>query len=65
MIAVTRLSGQPLVVNASLIRTVEARPDTYITLTDGDRIIVRDDVQEVVAKVIEYQRRLRIVADAA
>jgi flagellar protein FlbD len=65
MIAVTRLSGSPLVVNAAMIRTVEARPDTYITMTDGERIIVRDPVEDVVAKVVAYQRRLRLVADAA
>ena len=62
MIAVTRLSDAPLVLNAELIRTVEARPDTYITLTDGDRIIVKDSVEDVVGKVVEYRRRLRLAA---
>lgn len=65
MIAVTRLNGHPLIVNAGLIRTVEARPDTYLTLTDGERLILQDTPEEVVAKVIEYQRRVRLIADAA
>ena len=65
MIAVTRLSGQRVVVNAALIRTVESRPDTFVTLTDGERLIVRDTPDEVVAKVIEYQRRLRPAYEAA
>ena len=65
MIALQRLSGSPIVVNAALIRCVEARPDTYITLTDGERIIVRDSVEDVVRKSIAFQRQLRLLPDAA
>ena len=65
MIALTRLSGQPVIVNAALIRCVESRPDTYLTLTDGERLIVRDSVDEVVRKAIDYQRRLRLLPEAA
>ena len=65
MIAVTRLSGQPVVINAALIRHVESRPDTYITLTDGERYIVRESVDAIVAAAIDYQRRLRLLPDAA
>ena len=65
MIAVTRLGGAPVVVNAALIRTVEARPDTFVTLTDGERLIVCETPDEVVAKVVEYQRRVRLLTDAA
>ena len=65
MIALTRLSGHAVVVNAALIRTIESRPDTYVTLTDGERLIVRDSVSEVIRKTIDYQRRLRVLPDAA
>ena len=65
MIALTRLSGHPIVVNAQLIRCIESRPDTYITLTDGERLIVRDPVDEVIRKTIDYQRQLRLLPDAA
>ncbi|HEX7009160.1 MAG TPA: flagellar FlbD family protein [Phycisphaeraceae bacterium] len=59
MITVTRLNGKPLVVNAELIRTVEANPDTTITLINGDHIIVRESMQQVVELAIEYGRSLR------
>lgn len=59
MITTTRLNGKPLVINADLIRTVEENPDTTITLVNGDRIIVKESMKEVVAKVIEYGRHLR------
>ena len=59
MISVTRLNGKRFVVNAELIRTVEEHPDTIITLINGDRIIVREPMDDVVERVIEYGRCLR------
>lgn len=59
MITVTRLNGKPLVINAELIRTVESNPDTTIKLINGDHIIVRESMQDVVDKAIEYGRSLR------
>ena len=59
MITVTRLNGKSLVINADLIRTVEENPDTTITLINGDHILVREEMSEVISKVIEYGRHLR------
>jgi len=62
MIAVTRLNGGKIVVNAELIKTVETTPDTVITLINGDRILVRDAVEDIVARAVEYGRSLRAFA---
>ncbi len=59
MITVTRLNGKALVVNAELIRTVEENPDTTITLINGDHIIVRERMSDVVERAMEYGRHLR------
>ena len=59
MIPVTRLNGQKFIVNAELIRTVEANPDTTIRLVNGDTILVKESMQEVVKLSIEYGRSLR------
>ena len=59
MITVTRLNEKPIVVNADLIRTVEENPDTTITLVNGDHLIVREDMSDIIDKVVEYGRRLR------
>ena len=59
MITVTRLNGKPIVVNAELIRTVEENPDTTITLINGDHMIVKESMSEIVVKTIEYGRHLR------
>jgi flagellar protein FlbD len=59
MITVTRLNDKPIVVNAELIRTVEENPDTTITLVNGDHLLVKETMAQVVEKVIDYGRRLR------
>lgn len=59
MISVTRLNGKPFVLNAEVIRFVEANPDTTITLTGGEKVLVKESPREVVEKAIEYGRRLR------
>jgi flagellar protein FlbD len=59
MITVTRLNGKAFVINAELIRTIEENPDTTITLVNGDHMIVREPMRDVVSKTIEYGRHLR------
>lgn len=59
MITVNRLDGRVVVVNADLIKMIEATPDTIISLINGDSILVRDSVDEVVTRAIEYQRQIR------
>ena len=57
MIRLTRLQGRPFVLNADLIVYVESRPDTYVTLTTGEREIVAESMDEVIERAIEYQRQ--------
>ncbi len=59
MIFLTRLNSQSVVVNAELIKLVEATPDTLITLINGDHMMVRESVEDVVDKAIDYARRIR------
>jgi len=61
MIKLTRLNGDEFVVNAELIRFVESRPDTYVTLTSDQRFIVRETVDEVVRRSIDYSRSTRML----
>lgn len=59
MITVTRLNGKQFVLNAEMIRTVEALPDTTICLVNGEKLIVRETMQEVVDRAVDYGRSLR------
>ena len=62
MISVTRLNDQPLVINAELIKTVESTPDTLITLINGDRMMVKESMEDIVRKAVEYGRQMRAFA---
>lgn len=55
MIKLERLNGEEFVVNAELIETIEARPDTIITMTTGEKYIVRNSADEIVRKIISYK----------
>jgi len=57
MIKVTRLNGQEIVVNADLIEYLESSPDTIIALTTGKKIMVKESVDEVIERIIEYRRK--------
>ena len=61
MIKLTRLDGSEFLVNADLIRYVEARPDTFVTLLDGDRVVVRETLDEVLHRAVDYQRTKHLV----
>ena len=61
MIKLTRLDGEEFILNAELIRYVESRPDTFITLTVGDRVVVEESMDEVVRRSVEYQRSKQMI----
>jgi flagellar protein FlbD len=58
MIELTRLNGNPMVLNSDLIKTAEASPDTMLTLINGEKLIVREDCGEVVERILAYRARL-------
>ena len=60
MITVTRFDGSDFVLNADLIETVEALPDTHITLVTGKKMLVRQTTAEVVCRVVEFRRQAGI-----
>jgi flagellar protein FlbD len=59
MIALRRLNNQPIMVNADLIESLESTPDTVVTLTSGNKLIVRDTPEEIAEKIVEYQRKVQ------
>jgi len=57
VIEVTRLNGLAVTINADLIKFVEATPDTLISLTTGEKIMVKEAVQLVADRVLNYRRQ--------
>ena len=64
MIRLTRLSGSELYLNADLICSVEAHPDTVVTLIDGKHYVVVEPVGDVVEAVMQYRANILAGADS-
>lgn len=62
MIVLTRLNGQRFAVNPDLIERVESTPDTIVTLVDGTKYLVNEDIDIIAELVIEH--RAAVVAKA-
>lgn len=58
LIEVTRLNGKKMTINAELIERVEELPDTVITLTTGNKIIVKESRQDIKNLVILYKKEI-------
>jgi flagellar protein FlbD len=58
MIRITRLNGVPIVLNSDLIQQIENTPDTVITLTSGEKLMVLESANEIVEEVILYRRKI-------
>lgn len=59
MIKLTRLNNQVVAINPDLIMWVEVSPDTTLVLVGGDKIIVREPLDELIARVVEFRRNVR------
>ena len=58
MIQLTRLNNTVLGVNSDLIKFVEAAPDTVITLTTGEKFVVKESFEEIREKTAAYRSLL-------
>lgn len=58
MIQLTRLNCKPLLVNSDLIKFVEQSPDTLVTLTTGEKIVVLERPEEVIARIVQFRREV-------
>ncbi len=61
MIKLTRIGGEEFILNADLIQYVESRPDTFITLTGGERVVVAEALDEVVRRAVVYQQTKHLI----
>lgn len=60
MIHLTRLNSHALTVNSDLIKFIENAPDTVLTLINGEKIVVRENADEVVRRIIEFRRSVLV-----
>ncbi len=62
MIDLTRLNGSRLLVNCDLIKFAEPNPDTTITLVTGEKLIVLESCDLLMARILHY--RAQVFAEA-
>ncbi len=58
MISIKKLNGNDIVINCDLIETIEALPDTTITMTNGKIFITTESVDDVINKTINYKNKI-------
>jgi len=58
MIEVTRLNGKEFYINSDLVLFIEKTPDTVITLLNERKIVVSEDVEQIVDKIVEFKRKV-------
>lgn len=63
MIELTRLNGQKFTLNALYIETIEALPDTTITLTTGRKYITKDSLHDVQARIIDFYQAVQLLSN--
>ena len=58
MIRLTRINHEPLILNSDLIEIIETTPDTVLTLTTSQKIVVRESPDDIVERIVQFRRRL-------
>jgi flagellar protein FlbD len=58
MIELTRMNESVLMLNDDLIEYIEAVPDTIITLTGGQKLMVKESAFEIRQKIIAFRREI-------
>jgi flagellar protein FlbD len=64
VIVLTRLNGQPVMLNCDLIESVEQNGhaprtgETIITLTTGNAVVVCEAMEEIERRVVAFKRKI-------
>ena len=63
MIVLKKINSATIAVNSDLIEYIEETPDTVITLTNSDRIVVQERMAEIIEKIVQYRRLISGMID--
>lgn len=58
MITLTRINKSSLAINADLIKFVESAPDTVITLSTGEKVVVTESLEQIIDLIIQFRRQI-------
>jgi flagellar protein FlbD len=60
MIELHRLDDTKILINSDLIESVEEIPDTVITLTNGNKYIVREKIAQILGEIVKFKQRIQV-----
>lgn len=63
MVLVHRLKGEPIFINADMIQSIEACPDTVVVLVDGRTFVLSDQPEEIVERIRRFRASVLVAAD--
>lgn len=63
MVKLTKLNGEPIVINSEQIEFIEAIPESKVMMVDGRYYLVAEDLDQIVKKVVEYNAEILKNAD--
>lgn len=58
MVKITKLNGKEIYVNSDLIEFIETTPDTIITLITGKKVLVKDNVQDLLERIVDFKQKV-------
>jgi flagellar protein FlbD len=56
MIILTKLNQAQIAVNPDLIQYIEETPDTVLTMTNDDKVVVKESIAKIIEKVVSFRR---------
>lgn len=59
MIQLTKINDELLVINGNRIECIESIPESKVTMDTGRYYLVRESVEEIIQKTIEYNARIK------
>lgn len=60
MVKLTRLNNNTVAINPDHIGWADASPDTTLFLIGGEKIIVRESLDELIARIVDFRRMIRV-----
>ena len=63
MILLTRLDNSKVLINLETLKYIESTPDTLLSFVNGDTVMVRESLEEIDRRVIDYKVKLLKLAD--
>jgi flagellar protein FlbD len=65
VLKLTRLNNQTIAINPDHVVSVDVAPDTTIRLITGDKLIVRESLDELIERFVELRRKIHRVPEGS